>query len=116
MKTKRRSNAQRDNPPLSIDRAIWRNTSRICRRNSAVWHSGAASAKSNTGAMAEVAANNAGARNLVYIPGFLLLAGGVPVKAGDEVVGAIGVGGAPGGNLDEECANAGLQAIAAKLK
>ena len=29
---------------------------------------------------------------------------------------AVGVGGAPGGHLDEECANAGLQAIAAKLK
>ncbi|KUL93063.1 GlcG [Bosea sp. WAO] len=75
-----------------------------------------ASARSNTGAMAEAAANNAGARNLVHIPGFLLLGGGVPVKVGDDVVGAVGVGGAPGGHLDEECANAGLQAIAAKLK
>lgn len=74
------------------------------------------SAKSNTGAMAEAAANNAGARNLVHIQGFLLLGGGVPVKVGDEVIAAVGVGGAPGGHLDEECANAGLQAIAAKLK
>ncbi len=74
------------------------------------------SAKNNTGAMAEAAANNAGARNLVHIPGFLLLGGGVPVKVGDEVIAAVGVGGAPGGHLDEECANAGLQAIAAKLK
>lgn len=74
------------------------------------------SAKNNTGAMAEAAANNAGARNLVYIPGFLLLGGGVPVKVGDEVIAAVGVGGAPGGHLDEECANAGLQALAAKLK
>lgn len=74
-----------------------------------------ASARSNTGAMAENAAKNEGARNLVHIPGFLLLGGGVPVKAGEEVIGAVGVGGAPGGHLDEECAMAGLKAIAAKL-
>lgn len=75
-----------------------------------------ASARANTSDMAENAAKNEGARNLVHIPGFLLLGGGVPVKVGDEVVGAVGVGGAPGGHLDEECANAGLQAVAAKLR
>ena len=75
-----------------------------------------ASARANTSAMADTAAKNEGARNLVHIPGFLLLGGGVPVRAGDDVIGAVGVGGAPGGQLDEECANAGLQAIAAKLK
>lgn len=75
-----------------------------------------ASARANTGAMAENAAKNEGARNLVHIPGFLLLGGGVPVRAGDDVIGAVGVGGAPGGHLDEECAVAGLQAIAAKLR
>lgn len=74
-----------------------------------------ASARANTGAMAENAAKNEGARNLVHIPGFLLLGGGVPVKAGEDVIGAVGVGGAPGGHLDEECAMAGLKAIAAKL-
>lgn len=74
-----------------------------------------ASARANTGAMAENAAKNEGARNLVHIPGFLLLGGGVPVKVGEEVIGAVGVGGAPGGHLDEECAMAGLKAVAAKL-
>lgn len=74
------------------------------------------SAKNNTGAMAEAAANNAGARNLVHISGLLLLGGGVPVKAGDEVTAAVGVGGAPGGHLDEECANAGIEAVKAKLR
>ncbi len=75
-----------------------------------------ASARGNTSAMAEASANNAGARNLVHIQGFLLLGGGVPVRAGEDVIGAVGVGGAPGGHLDEECANAGLQAVAAKLR
>jgi len=30
--------------------------------------------------------------------------------------GAIGVGGAPGGNLDEACAKAGIDKISARLK
>ncbi|WP_075182360.1 heme-binding protein [Pantoea sp. 1.19] len=47
---------------------------------------------------------NAGAAHLNDIPGFLLLAGGIPVTSGQEVLGAIGVGGAPGGQLDQQCA------------
>lgn len=45
----------------------------------------------------------------------LLLGGGLPVRLQGEVVGGIGVGGAPGDTLDETCARAGLQAIAADL-
>ena len=41
--------------------------------------------------------------------------GGVVIKVNDEVVGAIGVGGAPGSDLDEGCAKAGLAAIRARL-
>jgi uncharacterized protein GlcG (DUF336 family) len=42
--------------------------------------------------------------------------GGVPIKAGDVVIGGIGVSGAPGGDKDEACANAGIAKMAAKLK
>ncbi len=45
----------------------------------------------------------------------LILGGGIPVKIGGEVVGGIGVGGAPGAKLDEVCARAGLKAIGADL-
>ncbi len=45
----------------------------------------------------------------------LILGGGLPVKLSGEVVGGIGVGGAPGGKLDEACARAGLKAINADL-
>ena len=75
-----------------------------------------ASAKNATQAMMEGAQKNAGAANLVYLPGFLLLGGGVPVKVGNEVVGAIGVGGAPGGHLDEQCALAGIEKVKDALK
>lgn len=70
-----------------------------------------ASAKSATQAMMEGSQKNAAGANLVYLPGFLLLGGGVPVKSGNEVIGAVGVGGAPGGQLDEQCANAALDKV-----
>jgi len=43
------------------------------------------------------------------------------IKVGDEAIAAIGVGGAPGGDLDEACAKAGcakagLEKISARLK
>jgi uncharacterized protein GlcG (DUF336 family) len=44
------------------------------------------------------------AKNLGDIPGFLLLAGGVPVKENNATIGAIGIGGAPSGDIDEACA------------
>ena len=37
-------------------------------------------------------------------------------KLGDEVVDAIGAAGAPGANLDEACARAGLDKIRDQLK
>jgi uncharacterized protein GlcG (DUF336 family) len=75
-----------------------------------------ASAKNSTLAIMEGAQKNPAAANLVHIPGYLLLGGGVPVKVGNEVIGAVGVGGAPGGNLDEQCAMAALDKVKDQLK
>jgi uncharacterized protein GlcG (DUF336 family) len=50
------------------------------------------------------------------IPETFGVAGGLPVKAGEETIGAIGVGGAPGGDKDEACAAAGLAKVADQLK
>ena len=41
----------------------------------------------------------------------LMLGGGLPIEIGGEIVGGIGVGGAPGAHLDDACAQAGLDAI-----
>ena len=76
----------------------------------------AASAKGSTQAMMEGSQKNPGAANLVHIPGFLLLGGGVPVKVGNEVIGAVGIGGAPGGHLDDQCAVAALDKVKALLQ
>lgn len=43
----------------------------------------------------------------------LLLGGGFPIKIGGEVVGGIGVGGAPGIQFDEVCASAALKVLKA---
>jgi uncharacterized protein GlcG (DUF336 family) len=75
-----------------------------------------ASAKNTTSAMMEGAQKNPAGANLVYMPGFLLLGGGVPIKVGNEVIGAVGVGGAPGGHLDEKCAMDALEKVKDQLK
>ena len=75
-----------------------------------------ASAKNATLAMMEGAQKNPAAANLVHIPGYLLLGGGVPVRVGNEVIGAVGIGGAPGGHLDEQCATAALDKVKDLLK
>lgn len=71
----------------------------------------ALSMKNASGKVMDAAQSNAGAQNLKDIPGLLLLAGGLPVKDGNDVIGAIGIGGAPGGNLDEACAQAALDKV-----
>jgi uncharacterized protein GlcG (DUF336 family) len=75
-----------------------------------------ASAKNSTLAMMEAAQKNPAAANLVHMPGFLLLGGGVPIRVGQEVIGAVGVGGAPSGQLDEQCAMTALDKVKDLLK
>jgi len=49
-------------------------------------------------------------RNITFTPG------GVTIFAGSEPIGGIGVGGAPGGNFDHDCAEAALKKIADRMK
>ncbi|HQT43677.1 MAG TPA: heme-binding protein [Halothiobacillus sp.] len=50
------------------------------------------------------------------VPGLFFGAGGVPVEAGGQVYGSIGVSGAPSGKTDEECAAAGAKVIESELE
>ncbi len=45
------------------------------------------------------------------VQGVLMSAGGIPINAGGTIIGGIGVSGAPSGETDELCAQAGLDAI-----
>ena len=52
----------------------------------------------------------------VHLTGIMAAQGALPIKVGDEVIGAVGVSGAPGGEKDEACAKAGLDKVADQLK
>jgi uncharacterized protein GlcG (DUF336 family) len=73
----------------------------------------AASFKRDTLALADRKAEIA---DLMKLPHVLFFGGGVTIKIGDEVVGAIGASGAPGAKLDDACAHAGLAKIQDRLK
>ena len=51
-----------------------------------------------------------------FYGGNAIVGGGLPIEIGGEVVGGIGVGGAPGAHLDDACSQAGLDAIGAAAK
>jgi uncharacterized protein GlcG (DUF336 family) len=54
----------------------------------------------------------AAARNL---PGAVVLGGGLVIEAGGSLIGAVGVSGAPGGDADDACAKAGIDAVRDRL-
>jgi uncharacterized protein GlcG (DUF336 family) len=51
-----------------------------------------------------------------FLTNIIALAGALPIKVGDDVIGAIGVSGAPGGEKDEVCSKAALDKVADQLK
>src|SRR5262245_28007115 len=51
-----------------------------------------------------------------YLTGCTTARGALPIKAGEDVIGAAGVSGAPGGEKDEACVKAGLDKVADQLK
>lgn len=72
----------------------------------------AANLRNATSQLAQaIAANPALAGLRDFNDNVLILAGGLPITVGGDVVGGIGVGGAPSGLSDEACARAGLEAV-----
>jgi uncharacterized protein GlcG (DUF336 family) len=53
---------------------------------------------------------------LVNLTNVIAIQGALPIKVGDEVIGAAGASGAPGGEKDEACVKAGLDKVADRLK
>jgi uncharacterized protein GlcG (DUF336 family) len=52
----------------------------------------------------------------VHLSNVIAVQGALPIKVGDEVIGAAGASGAPGGEKDEACVKAALDKVADKLK
>jgi uncharacterized protein GlcG (DUF336 family) len=71
----------------------------------------AVSFRSATGDLAKSVRSGQLDPGLAQLPRIALLGGGLMIEAGGSLLGGIGVSGAPGGDKDEECANAGLDAI-----
>ncbi len=77
---------------------------------------GAGRNEDSSGVIAQRMGNAPSAGGLAKLPHVLLAQGALRIKVGNEAIAAIGVGGAPGGDLDEACAKAGLDKISARLK
>ena len=50
------------------------------------------------------------------VPGVVMSAGGVPIQSGGSLLGGVGVSGAPSGETDQECAQAGVEAVQTDLE
>ena len=53
---------------------------------------------------------------LIHLTNVIANQGALPIKVGDDVIGAAGASGAPGGEKDEACVKAGLDKVADQLK
>ena len=52
----------------------------------------------------------------IHLTNVIATQGALPIAIGDDVIGAAGVSGAPGGDKDEACVKAGLDKVADQLK
>jgi len=76
-----------------------------------------ATLKADTEAVVERAKTDPIIANVIAkLPNMLLDGGGVVIKINGEVFGAIAASGAPGGDIDEGCAKAGLEKIRGRLQ
>ena len=71
--------------------------------------------EATTGVATQVTKPDAANKAVMNLPGVVMIGGGMPIEAGGQRVGAIGVSGAPGGDDDDICAKAGIAAIEGDL-
>ena len=72
----------------------------------------AASFKQSTSSLAIDTQSGKPMSGIRQLPRVLVAGGGLPIEAGGNLLGAIAVSGAPGGDADDACAKAGIKAIA----
>lgn len=67
-------------------------------------------------ATSELEGRFGGAYGVPKLDSLVISAGGVPINIAGNIMGGIGVSGAPSGETDEQCARAGLEAVRADLE
>ena len=72
--------------------------------------------RTNTTELVSVTDYGQPASGLRHLPGVVMVGGGVIIEAAGSLVGGIGVSGAPGGDMDDLCAFAGIDAIEDELE
>ena len=75
----------------------------------------AASFRTDTSALMAISQPGMPQAGLRNLPGAVILGGGMIIEGGGSMVGALGVSGAPGGDADDACAKAGIDAIRDRL-
>lgn len=71
----------------------------------------AASFRMDTTSLAQATEAGEAASGIRQVSHVLALGGGLPIEAAGSMVGAIGVSGAPGGDADDACGQAGIDAV-----
>jgi len=76
----------------------------------------AVSFRTNTSDLVKITQPGQPSSGIRHLPGVVAVGGGIRIEAGGSIVAGIGVSGAPGGDADDVCANAGIKAIADSLE
>ena len=76
----------------------------------------AVSFRTNTTELALASKEGTSQSGVRQLPGAVILGGGILIEAGGALVGAVGVSGAPGGDADDACAKAGIEAVRDRLE
>jgi len=76
----------------------------------------AVSFRSDTLSLAETTGSHSPQSGARHIDNALMIGGGIPVMASGSIVAGIGISGAPSGEADHACAQAGIDAVSAKLE
>jgi len=72
--------------------------------------------RTNTGDLVGISQPGMPQAGLRALPGMVILGGGMVVEAAGSLVGGVGVSGAPGGEADEACAKAGIDAVRDRIE
>jgi uncharacterized protein GlcG (DUF336 family) len=75
----------------------------------------AISFRTDTLELSKISAAGQAQSGVRFVSDALMIGGGVPVEAAGSIVAGVGISGAPGGEADDACARAGIEAVADKI-